>query len=266
MGTTAYLLRRLIRALPFGLRRRLLNDAWREHALCILFMRRRLRLQALSPAALFPDFDEQPVALRILPQGNWAAPVVDLIFLCKLVAVLHPRRVLELGSFRGFTALGMASNMSQEGTIVAVDINPEHGDAYAGRAEAARIDRRVGAIGPAVFQNDATGSFDLIFIDADHSYAAVKHDTETVLPLLADDGFIIWHDYANWGAFNDACGVPEYLHELSRQFPVVELAGSNMAIHSPAWCSAGEATLHAALDLTRQWANGDTWKTRINRN
>ena len=39
--------------------------------------------------------------------------------------------------------------------------------------------------------------FDLIFVDGDHSYSAVKKDTATVFKLLKNDkSIIVWHDYA----------------------------------------------------------------------
>lgn len=39
--------------------------------------------------------------------------------------------------------------------------------------------------------------FDLVFIDGDHSYEMVKHDTEKVFQnLLHDESVVVWHDYA----------------------------------------------------------------------
>lgn len=39
--------------------------------------------------------------------------------------------------------------------------------------------------------------YDLIFIDGDHSYEMVKHDTQKVFQHLAHDkSIIVWHDYA----------------------------------------------------------------------
>ena len=38
--------------------------------------------------------------------------------------------------------------------------------------------------------------FDLIFVDGDHKYEAVKSDTQNVFKLLKDDNsIIVWHDY-----------------------------------------------------------------------
>ena len=39
--------------------------------------------------------------------------------------------------------------------------------------------------------------YDLIFIDGDHSYEMVKHDTEQVFKhLVHDKSIVVWHDYA----------------------------------------------------------------------
>ncbi len=38
--------------------------------------------------------------------------------------------------------------------------------------------------------------FDFIFIDGDHTYSAVKQDLEDWLPLIADNGYIGFHDSA----------------------------------------------------------------------
>jgi len=39
------------------------------------------------------------------------------------------------------------------------------------------------------------GKMDFIFIDANHSYAYVKSDTENALKMLSEHGVILWHDY-----------------------------------------------------------------------
>ncbi|MBI4931772.1 MAG: class I SAM-dependent methyltransferase [Bacteroidetes bacterium] len=46
--------------------------------------------------------------------------------------------------------------------------------------------------------------FDLIFVDGDHEYPAVKSDTANVFKLLKDDNsIIVWHDYGT--AFETIC-------------------------------------------------------------
>jgi hypothetical protein len=44
---------------------------------------------------------------------------------------------------------------------------------------------------------DVRTPLQLVFIDADHSYAAVKRDFDLVRPWLAADGVIVFHDFGN---------------------------------------------------------------------
>lgn len=46
------------------------------------------------------------------------------------------------------------------------------------------------------FDFSTIGKFDLIFVDGDHRYEAVKSDTENVFKLLKNENsIIVWHDY-----------------------------------------------------------------------
>jgi len=239
-------------------RQKILHDMQFEYALCLLLIPHRLRLPSLGLQNLFPNFDSTVVRLERMPKGSWSSPVVDLATLCKLISLLQPRKVLELGCFRGYTSYGIASHLAENGHLVAMDCNPEHGEAYKNTDVAKRIERRVGFIDPQMFSEDELGSYDVIFIDADHRYAAVEHDTQTVLPYLAEDGWLVWHDYANWGYFSGACGVPEYLSDLSQKLPVVQITGTNMALHRPIW-SQRRHELDAALSATYN-QKGKLWE------
>ncbi len=199
------------------------------------FLRQRLRLPEILLSDLFPDLDRQAVTLQKIPRGSWSTPTQDVVMLLKLVRCSKPKRLLEIGSFRGYTALYFAQHVEPDATIVTVDRYPEHGEAYRDTREAARIERRIGETGPELFAKDPPGSYDLIFIDADHAYAGVRRDTELCLPLVSSNGYIVWHDYANWGYFNGYNGVPEYLSELARTLPLAHLLGSDLAIYSPGW-------------------------------
>jgi hypothetical protein len=106
----------------------------------------------------------------------------------------------------------------------------------------------------------------LLFVDADHSYSSVRNDTELVLPLLSPAGFIVWHDYANWGYFSGQNGVPEYLGELSANLPVAHVAGSTLAIHSPSWISgAGRERFRSATQVETEEIGADPWQGNLPR-
>lgn len=229
------------------------------------FLKQRMSLPDLHLPKLFADFDQHPVIFHQFPQGAWSTPLADVAMLLKLVVCAKPKRLMEVGSFRGYTALYLAQHISDDARIITVDQYPDHGEAYRHSPYGKKIERRVGKTSPELFATDVPGSYDLIFIDADHSYAGVKHDTELVLPLVAPDGFLVWHDYANWGYFDGKNGVPEYLGELATQLPIAHILGSDLAIYSPAWSVTKQPQFQQALQEKLAPHQVDTWKTAVMR-
>ena len=223
----------------------------------------RLQLPRISLAKMFPAFDITPVTIEQIPIGPWSSPLADVVMLMKLVALARPALIMEVGSYRGFTALMIAKHAPAGARIVTVDREPQHGAAYRDRPEAATIERRVCDIEPIAFAEDLPGSYDLIFLDADHSYASVKRDTEILLPLIKPNGHFVWHDYGNWGKFSGKNGVPEFLHELGQQVPVAVVIGSQLGVHSPIWAAEGAARYAAALVEEDDFA--DPWTAEASR-
>ena len=108
-----------------------------------------------------------------------------------LVWLSGAQRVLEIGTFTGYSSISMALNLAAGGRITSLDVNEETtavARRYAEEAGVAdRIDYRVGPALEALGSLD--GPFDLVFIDADkESYVNYY---EAVLPKLADRGFIV---------------------------------------------------------------------------
>jgi caffeoyl-CoA O-methyltransferase len=112
-------------------------------------------------------------------------------FLGWLVWLAQARRVLEIGTFTGYSSISMALNLPPDGRITSLDVNEETtavARRYAEEAGVAdRIDYRVGSAIEELDQLD--GPFDLVFIDADkESYVDYY---ENMLPKLSDRGFIV---------------------------------------------------------------------------
>ncbi len=111
-------------------------------------------------------------------------------FLSFLVTLQRPQRVLEIGTFTGWSSIAMALALPPGGSIVSCDIN-EHTTAvarkYAAQAGVSdRIDYRVGRGLDLLAAVEAP--FDLVFIDADK--ASYVDYYEAVLPKLSPDGVI----------------------------------------------------------------------------
>ncbi|HSO42921.1 MAG TPA: class I SAM-dependent methyltransferase [Rhodospirillales bacterium] len=124
-------------------------------------------------------------------------------FMALLVRLLGARRILEIGTFTGYSALAMALAMPPDGRIVACDVSEEWtriARRYWQRAGVGpRIDLR---LAPAVETLEAliaagdAGTFDFAFIDADKETYIDYY--ERALTLLRPGGLIAV-DNTLWG-------------------------------------------------------------------
>jgi caffeoyl-CoA O-methyltransferase len=111
-------------------------------------------------------------------------------FLKMLVAAVGARRVLEIGTFTGYSALSMAEALPPSGQIITCELDRNHADMarrFIDRSPYAdMIDVRVG---PALETlRGLEGTFDFVFIDADK--ASYLDYYEQVLPMLSVGGLI----------------------------------------------------------------------------
>ncbi len=112
-------------------------------------------------------------------------------FLATLVRVSRAKRILELGTFTGYSSISMASALPDDGRIITCDVDPD-ATAIARRYmdESGHGDKIEIRLGPALETIEALdGPFDLVFIDADKPNYEKYY--EAVLPKLADNGLVI---------------------------------------------------------------------------
>jgi caffeoyl-CoA O-methyltransferase len=112
-------------------------------------------------------------------------------FLATLVRLLDARRVLELGTFTGYSSISMASALPPDGRVITCDVDPE-ATAIARRYmdESGHGDKIEIKLGPALETIETLdGPFDRVFIDADKPN--YRNSYEAALPLLAERGLLI---------------------------------------------------------------------------
>ncbi len=133
-----------------------------------------------------------------MPVPQMAGGVIEARLLEGLVVATGARRVLEIGTFTGYSALSMAAALPEGGTVTTLE-RDEHAAAIARRyVEASPHGGKI-----EILMGDAleliaslSGPFNLVFIDA--SKREYTHYYEAVLPKLADRGLIV-ADNMLWG-------------------------------------------------------------------
>ncbi len=90
-------------------------------------------------------------------------------FLSLISSLIQPDKILEIGTYTGYSALCLAEGLSKSGTLITIDINDELEERVKGYFQESSFSNQLTLmIGPALsiipqLEND----FDLVFIDAD---------------------------------------------------------------------------------------------------
>lgn len=120
--------------------------------------------------------------------------------------ITQPTRVLEIGTFCGFSTLIFADLLASNrrpGQIVTVEPNDAARASAAESIESAGLKDRVTFVGgystdPRVFSEiEQLGPFDLMYIDSSHSYEATRLELEMYLgcsPVVRSGGMVFLHD------------------------------------------------------------------------
>ncbi len=90
-------------------------------------------------------------------------------FLSLISSLIQPDKILEIGTYTGYSALCLAEGLSKSGTLITIDINDELEERVKGYfQESSFSDQLTLKIGPALsIIPQLEHDFDLVFIDAD---------------------------------------------------------------------------------------------------
>jgi len=90
-------------------------------------------------------------------------------FLSLISSLIQPNKILEIGTYTGYSALCLAEGLSKSGTLITIDINDEIEERVKGYfQESSFADKLTLKIGPALsIIPQLQHEFDLVFIDAD---------------------------------------------------------------------------------------------------
>lgn len=155
-----------------------------------------------------------------------------------LVQALHPKVLVELGSYSGISYFSFCQSIQHNNlNTKAHAIDTWVGDIHAGLYDRSVFDgflernepfSRFSTWHRCTF-DDALSKFgdqtiDLLHIDGLHTYEAVKHDFNTWRPKLTDDAIVLFHDTA---VRTEGFGVHKFWRELLRVHQGFEFSHSH---------------------------------------
>lgn len=208
----------------------------------------RGRWRSVMIDELLPGSERCEVRIvHLEPKGLSTAPE-ELVFLALLTRHLKPSHIFEIGTFHGRTALHFALNSPPECKVYTLDLLESErvemmrqaneydarliqqcqvGLDYAGTPAAEKIEQLRGNSMTFDF-SPYFGRMDLVFIDGSHHYPAVRSDTVNALKMARPGGLVVWHDFANYGAYHD---VTRAVLELVPGNEVLQIANSQLAVY-----------------------------------
>lgn len=149
-------------------------------------------------------------------------------YLQMLVAARGARRVLEIGTFTGFSALMMAGGMPEDGELITLELGPRVSAFARSYFERSPDGAKIRLIeGPAEESlRDLSGPFDFVFIDANKNGYAAYYDA--VLPMLAVRGLIavdnvLWSGEVLDPQEDDARSIADFNEKVATDERVVQV-------------------------------------------
>lgn len=143
--------------------------------------------------------DEHPLLAELrqktlaLPTGGMISSVEQTRLIQLLIKIINANRVLEIGTFTGYTSMAMAMALPSNGTVITLDIDkqaPKLGMDYWQQANV--VDKIIFKSGKALElldKFDDSIPFDLVYIDADKKNN--RHYYEKVLAMLRTNGLVM---------------------------------------------------------------------------
>lgn len=124
-------------------------------------------------------------------RSHMASGHVQGVLLKMLVEMIKPRRVLEIGTYTGYSALSMASGLGEGAIIDTYEINDEMEDFTRHRIEnspwSEKVNFRIGDVLEELAEADT--EYDLVFIDGNKRHYVAYY--ELALRLLSKGGYIL---------------------------------------------------------------------------
>lgn len=170
---------------------------------------------------VFPNTKEDcKIVVEHLPKADKSLPLSELACLALITRIVKPKQIFEIGTYSGRTALNFAQNAPEDCEIWTLDSPATETRAltnasddnierptYTGMDYKGKdVEQKIKQLSGNYLTFDFSPYFsniDIVFVNGNHHYEAVKSDTANALKMVKPNGYVIWHDFANYGDLND---------------------------------------------------------------
>ncbi len=168
------------------------------------FMLQLVELKNGFPEIDFNELLEDEISVNPFAFLDGGSLPTDLALLKVLAKKFHASNYFEIGTWRGESVSNVAEIVEECYTL---NLSDEEIRSRGMSEEYIGLHRHFSKNNPRIKHlygdsrtfdfSEFEGKFDLVFIDGDHHFDSVVHDTQTAFKLISERGIIVWHDYSN---------------------------------------------------------------------
>ena len=199
----------------------------------------------------------------IFPPVTIGSPsIFEVSIISLFVRLIAPHKIVEIGTYTGYTTAILAKNSRENAVIVSIDLptgnyldqfnaisndtllnNWEMNDNFLRQRQSDSGELYISGLASCyaskieLIKADSTrlshdhfirlANTEIFFIDGGHSLETVKSDTNIALASIASSGVILWHDYGS----SIHCEVTDYIDKfLSSEHTILHIRGTSLAL------------------------------------
>ena len=193
-----------------------------------------------------PKKDFFIVAIPLKLEDGYLNSKEELEVIGHLCQLQNPKKIFEIGTFKGLTTLILSMNSRDSAKIFTLDLprqsvlKTKYQIDYMNKkyikkrgivlfektSYHEKIRRLYGDSATFNFQK-FSGKIDFVFVDGCHTYEYAKNDTNKAFNILSKKGLIVWHDYGSeyWPESN------KFFRELGRKKKLFHIKGTQFLVY-----------------------------------
>jgi hypothetical protein len=206
---------------------RLYSGFGRPHHWDRMPWRQDLTIPSKSIDEIFPEIDFTNSAEMLFPMPrDLGISTQELNVISKVVGYVRPKKVVELGTAEGRTAVNIAKQLPQDGELITLDFPPvpgknEIGYFYWEQPVKSKIKQVFCGVGT-WDSKPHRASADVVFCDACDLMPGIAAEVFQAFSVIKPGGIIFRHDYGS------TRGITVFWNWLARELPVVNIQGTTL--------------------------------------